>query len=519
MNHRIMLLKKLVFILVMILSTVQSFAQYFNRLYDIDSTADWGITIFHAGPNYLILGSAYNYQNGFWSISGLTIAPNGNQVFEKQILKSPLVSFEQGVKPGRQKRLADGGFISPVTRRTKAGNIDRFNVGFFRLNNLLDTVFVKGYTDTANYKGYTYDCDTADGGDFILGGFEFPNGGNYHDEKGILTRTDNNGNLKWKKYYVAPSNEGTDITSVQSLSSGEILVGAMATIFKTKTIGNISQTYFFRSPWFLKLDSAGNILYQKFVPTLLAGGGNIFKDKRAGYFHWGYLDSFITGNPLQIQNLPDYVAYLNDTFQIVWLHDFADTASHKHVMNVKQLRDSSYIAVGNRDYVGGYNGWAAKLDRNGVLIWEQTYSLDTTQQAYITDVIEKSDGGFVMTGIHRDNSLPQILHSDVWVISTDSNGCPALNCQFPTGVTNVLKPEADFKVYPNPVIDLLKVENTTALKNTEIIIIDIMGRTIVQQELSAQLTFVDMHNYATGIYLYRISSNGVVQKQGKIIKE
>ena len=105
--------------------------------------------------------------------------------------------------------------------------------------------------------------------------------------------------------------------------------------------------------------------------------------------------------------------------------------------------------------------------------------------------------------------------------ATASNYNPAANandgsCDFITAI-----PEKALSltaaVYPNPMHSELSI-NTTSRERTHVELFDIQGRLVLQSEFSGGETTLKP-DISAGLYYYRITSNGITIKTGKIIKQ
>ena len=74
--------------------------------------------------------------------------------------------------------------------------------------------------------------------------------------------------------------------------------------------------------------------------------------------------------------------------------------------------------------------------------------------------------------------------------------------------------------YPNPTTDfvLLKILDT-ALENLEYTLFDLNGKTIVSKKINSFSTKITMKNFATGMYLLKLTKNNQPLKTFKIIKK
>ena len=76
----------------------------------------------------------------------------------------------------------------------------------------------------------------------------------------------------------------------------------------------------------------------------------------------------------------------------------------------------------------------------------------------------------------------------------------------------------DFQLYPNPFSDRITIDWTPTTKNTELRIVDALGRPIYQSRYLLSQTVIETAQWAPGIYFYQLSENGVLLKTGKLLK-
>lgn len=74
-------------------------------------------------------------------------------------------------------------------------------------------------------------------------------------------------------------------------------------------------------------------------------------------------------------------------------------------------------------------------------------------------------------------------------------------------------------IYPNPVGDILIIDNSTQLNLYGVSITNSTGKIIYQQELNSSKIKVDMSSFPAGIYFTSIKQDGVVIQTKKIIKK
>lgn len=163
-------------------------------------------------------------------------------------------------------------------------------------------------------------------------------------------------------------------------------------------------------------------------------------------------------------------------------------------------------------------GWAAKMDTKGYFIWEHTYVIDSSTDGYLTDGIERPDGGFTFTGSARDSATPQSQRYDVWLLSVDKNGCLVPGCN-PNSVEEIKYSAYNMRIYPNPVTSNLQIELPQDIQRADVFLTDITGKLILQKEIKQGKNTVDMSSLATGMYFIKIADERGMIRTEKVVKE
>jgi|GEM_PF-5884412 len=482
-------------------------SQYFNKLYDYDSTQEWGLNILNYDADSYKVLCGFVIPNG--NSAGLYISEINSQGVEfnkKSVLINDSIYYEKGTNAQIRTLSKNKGYIMPVNIGYHYPNRTRVIASIYRITANGDSVLLKGHTDTAIYKEFFWSCDTTANGDYLLCGHRLPNGGTFLDYIGLIQRLDSNGNLVWSKTFQGPDNLPTDIFTVEYLQNGNILVGAITLEKKTVQLGLNFQTYYMPHPWSLILDSAGNIIRQKYTSGRY-GGGQLAADKNGGYYRSGAQDTFLVNQPYAFQNFPCYVAHLNDSFEIDRVYDFADINGDIDVWNMQQTKDSGYIITGKKADLSFVQnrGWAAKFDKYLNLKWENTYYVDSNFIGYLIHAYEGPDGGFVMTGMHMSAAtLASGRYQDAWVVSVDSMGCPSAECAFPTDVPDVAAPASTLALYPNPTAGSFTLSST---QSGLFIIYSLQGTEVMRRQVAKGATKIELpETLAAGVYIGRLQN-------------
>ena len=260
---------------------------------------------------------------------------------------------------------------------------------------------------------------TTDGGYIVTGSTQSMDGQvtgqHYFEENPILAdawvvKLDGEGNLQWQKTLGGyTSDYGFDIK--QTTDGGYIMAGA-----SESADGDITATLGGYDYWIVKLDVAGNLLWQKSL------GGNGYDEAR---------------NIIETDN--GYIV---------------SGMSYSQTNNIS----TNY---------GGGDIWVTGLDTSGNLIWEKNYGGSLNDTVY--HMFKNSIGDYILCGYtySADNDVAQNYgDSDGWIISLGE-------------MTNEVKTNhlEKLTVYPNPTSDMLWIgENNQGPK--KYVLSDITGRIV-----------------------------------------
>lgn len=163
--------------------------------------------------------------------------------------------------------------------------------------------------------------------------------------------------------------------------------------------------------WVLKLDPDGALLWEKAIGgtsadtpyscclsadggVVVAGGGTV---GAGGYDFW-----FVK---------------LDSSGNVVWQKAYGGTSSDL-AMCVSPAADGGFIAAGRTESygAGGVDFWVMKLDSSGGLEWQRTYGGSSTDWAFA--VTQVAGGGYVVAG--RTDSFG--TGTDAWILKLNSTG-------------------------------------------------------------------------------------------------
>jgi hypothetical protein len=291
----------------------------------------------------------------------------------------------------------------------------------------------KSYTSTGStlfYEGKP----TTDGG-FILAGLDSMEGRFYFDYdinykrisgNTMLIKTDSAGNIVWKTVLPNPQVPKAFCSVVQTNDGGYITAGFAGSM----SDGN-------KQVLIVKLSSTGTVLWQKEY-----GGSaedlaySIIRCKSGGYLVTGTTtsnDGNITGNHGSYDFL---VMRIDEAGNILWQKCFGgssiefgrsviETDAHEFVFcGSSQSTDGDVTTNG-----GVRGGWLFKTDSSGNVIWQKNYggysSIGNGTIARFNDLTVDASGNIYATGYEESNKLgldSTWITSNIWLIKVKSSG-------------------------------------------------------------------------------------------------
>ncbi len=97
-------------------------------------------------------------------------------------------------------------------------------------------------------------------------------------------------------------------------------------------------------------------------------------------------------------------------------------------------------------------------------------------------------------------------------------GIPNFSLALSNGLSVAAFSANDFKVYPNPTNDSISVTLPNGSEVRTIAIYTILGQKVLEKNISTQSPTISLKSLNSGIYFYKIESNGI-SESGKIIKQ
>ena len=303
------------------------------------------------------------------------------------------------------------------------------------LNNTEGLDFVKTLGGNLNDSAQSI-VNTTDGGYAILG-YTQSNDGD------IVNKQDNSfdywvlkfntqDQLEWQQVY-GGTNDDRGSKIIQTQDGGYAVIGSSASNDGNVTGNNGLQDY-----WLAKLDSSGNMSWQKsFGFSGNDIGISLLQSNDQGYLISGILDVTASGglgNTSRINQRHaggDYWALkLDATGNLEWSKyyggNFTETPE-----GIAQTEDNGFIIAGGSDSIdtdissnkGSYDFWVIRIASNGDLVWERSFGGEEIDEARA--IVKSNDGNFVIAGDTRsDNGNVSSNNgaADLWIIKISPDG-------------------------------------------------------------------------------------------------
>lgn len=269
---------------------------------------------------------------------------------------------------------------------------------------------------------------TQDGG-FILAGTSSSNQGmdKQLDSKGLsdfwVVKLDAKGQEQWQQTIGGSGQE--DLLTVIPTRDGGYLLGGSSSSAKTiisttstlKTQSTAKEDLTLKTEstrgsmdyWIVKLDSKGNVMWQKTYggrySDLLR---SLEQTKDGGFILGGYSNSPQSGDKTAASiGIGDYWVIKTDQLgAIEWQNTYGGTGDNQLYV-IHQTDDEGYIVGGNTNSPGaltvkggsvqsGSDFWLLRLDTKGEVVWSETYNYGKVD--ILTSLVENSDHSFLVGG-------------------------------------------------------------------------------------------------------------------------
>jgi hypothetical protein len=229
-------------------------------------------------------------------------------------------------------------------------------------------------------------CATIDGGLIAAGSTNSYGAG---DRDFWLVKLDSSGNQEWTASYGTPEKEWAH--SVEQTSDGGFIV------FGNRNIWHPSSDTYDAYAYLVKTDSEGNLEWD-----MLFDG--VFENEGESVSETSDLCYILTGNAVQADSDLDlWLVKLDSSGNLMWEKIFQDPYTIQSGECVIQTSDGGYVITGSASYS---EILVLKTDSLGNELWSREYAGTHSFSNYGACIVEAFEGGYTLTGsIHGDSGI------------------------------------------------------------------------------------------------------------------
>lgn len=353
----------------------------------------------------------------------------------------------------------------------------------------------------------------ADGGYILAGSSDSDDGdvsGNHGGTDAWIVKLDSIGNIQWQRSLGGSGVDGA--RSVEQTQDGGFIVAGSTSSNDGDVSGNHGDYDF----WIVKLDTAGTIEWQK----TLGGGAtdiawSIQMTHDGGSIVAGFSDSGdgdVSGN----HGSEDYwVVKLDDSGSIQWQRSLGGSV-FEHAYSIQVASDSGYLVAG---YSVSDDGDVSGNHGNGdcwVLKLDQEGALQWQKTLggsalEIANAIQPAgDGGCIVAGFSDSND------GDVSGNHGDHDyWVVKLN---PLSGVDTYPDSMDWQVFPNPAHHFIEIRIEEGAVAGSVAVTDVLGRQRIKQQ-SGYTNRLDVSMLPDGVYVVTVFTKSGKTAQKKIVKQ
>ena len=333
-----------------------------------------------------------------------------------------------------------------------------------------------------------------------------------YKSEGMLIKSDPMGNEIWRKYY---GYQGLDcgVGEPYILDSNTIILPGFKRYWPDS--GPILNKW--TKTWVVAVDSLGNIKWEWDSPKNVESGISTRMLKLSDG-NWLYVTAQFIPMPGQIDNFGMHpkIVCRDNNFNLVWeryLPAVPTTACY--TIDLQPTSDGNFIVAG---FLNDSEWWGAqvihKFASNGDSIWTYRDYCDPFLGCdhYLGGVTELPGGSIVAAGYYEDLAEAKAYGL---LIKLDKNGCLDTLCGAGWIGTAETERVSRIKVYPNPVSNILTIDNPIGER---IELFDLFGKLVRTVPVQAENQSINISDLPVGAYLVRMQEK-TLRVSYKVIKQ
>ncbi len=352
---------------------------------------------------------------------------------------------------------------------------------------------------------------------FLLGGAFLPLNGHLRN---FIVKTDNNGNILWKKEYGDNPTLTYNMRCLNKLDENTFIIGSV--------IGQaiFPSTFYEPRSHIFAIDSLGNVKWE-FV-------GPIDKETRVTSVHhlpngnWLYTTGeAITNTGIDPPPFWTKIVCRDSAWNLVWEKRISPTNWWRNQeVDMKPTPDGNFVVAArwapgpSPEEPQWIAGCLYKITPEGEEVWQvcDTAYWDVSPvevEPFVGGLVVLPSGSVVLVG-RTDRYQPWPPRSYGWMFKVDANGCMYAPCSVP--VEEPSKP-AELWAYPNPAANRVTVRLPDLARGGQVEVFDALGRMVaeVRTEAGQEAAYFEVSGWSSGVYLLRLVQDGRVLAAGRVV--
>ena len=234
---------------------------------------------------------------------------------------------------------------------------------------------------------------------------------NFGNNDAFIIKLDATGEVEWAKGFGGAYTD--EFNSVVLATDGGYFIGGTTT---SDDLG--VETYDNHDAWIVKLDSEGNLEWQKLYGAV--SYDYLFDLRYATDGNLVFAGTRIRPN---VDKANYWLVKIDTQGNTIWNKEFGGTLND-HLVAMEATSDGGYILGGftnssDEDIsntIGGLDFWIVKTDAQGDLVWENSYG--TVGHEKLIDIKETPDGNFIIAGVVdlRGEATPNFTQSIGYIV-------------------------------------------------------------------------------------------------------
>ncbi|MCB9043699.1 MAG: T9SS type A sorting domain-containing protein [Chitinophagales bacterium] len=262
-----------------------------------------------------------------------------------------------------------------------------------------------------------------------------------------LIKLDSIGNIEWERVYPTEI-IGAALYVYPTYDGGYIFSG-----YRGK--GNSFAPYY--NPYVTRVDSAGNVLWDKVYYTELNNissvGVVVPYPNSQNYLFFSYIDDINTTPYIMVSKM-------DDTGELLWEKSYKFIPPTAGFHTPPQFTSDEGFVIGGHQY-NENSKTVVKLFRftaEGDTLWTKDYDIEASERQYIRGLLSTSDGGYLLTGLSYEGPYAWEIKIDslgntCWQTGCDSTYVEIVGLEEPSGLAEV----SAVLVSPNPAQDEVRI--------------------------------------------------------------